>query len=166
MALNGRLLLELGMELTGSLDLASNVSSLRYTRQLDLTDGSGAGQANKMFHDQRTLAASGTENLDLAGSLTDPLGTTLTFTKIRALLIYAASANTNLVNVGGAASLGFTTWVGDVTDVVKVRPGGLFLLTAPDATAYAVTAGTGDLLTITNSSSGTGVTYDIVILGS
>jgi hypothetical protein len=166
MALNGRLLLELGMELTGSLDLASKTSSLRYTKQLDLADGSGANQVNKMFHDQRTLAASGTEDLDLAGSLVDPLGTTLTFAKIRALLIYAAAANTNLVNVGGAASLGFTTWVGDVTDVVKIRPGGLFLLTAPDATAYAVTAGTGDLLTITNSSSGTGVTYDIVILGS
>jgi hypothetical protein len=166
MALNGRLLLELGMELTGSLDLASKTSSLRYTKQLDLADGSGANQVNKMFHDQRTLAASGTEDLDLAGVLTDPLGTTLTFAKIRALLIFAAAANTNLVNVGGAASLGFTTWVGDATDVVKVRPGGLFLLTAPDATAYAVTASTGDLLTITNSSSGTGVTYDIVILGS
>lgn len=166
MSVTGRLLADLAVNLTSSLDLASNSSPLHYVKQLDLANGSGANQINKVFHDQRTLSASGTEDLDLAGVLTDPLGATLTFTKIRLILIYAAAANTNLVVVGGAGSNGFITWVGDATDKVKIRPGGLLLLTAPDATGYAVTATTGDLLTVANSSSGTGVTYDIVLLGS
>ena len=67
--------------------------------------------------------------------------------------------------VGGAGSNGFTSWVGDATDVVKVKPGGALILVAPDATGYAVTAGTGDLLTITNSAGSTSVTYDVVIMG-
>lgn len=166
MSVTGRLLVDLAVGLSTPLDLASASSPLKYVKQLDLANGSGAGQANKVFHDQRTLAASGTEDLDLAGSLTDPLGVSLTFAKIRMILIYAAAANTNLVVVGGASSNGFITWAGDATDKVKIRPGGLLLLTAPDATAYAVTASTGDLLTVANSSSGTGVTYDIVLLGS
>jgi len=37
---------------------------------------------------------------------------------------------------------------------------------AADATTYAVTAGTGDLLKVANSAGGTSVTYDIVIIGS
>jgi hypothetical protein len=35
-----------------------------------------------------------------------------------------------------------------------------------DATAYAVTATTADLLKVANSSSGTGVTYDIAVIGT
>jgi hypothetical protein len=166
MAVNGRMTLELTLDHTTAVDLGSVSAPFRYTIQHDWTDGSGAGQINKEFKDTRTLAASGTEDLDLAGGLTDSLGTTLTFTKIKLLLIVAAAANTNLVNVGGAVANGFITPFGDATDVLKVRPGSPALLVARDSTAYAVTASTGDLLTITNSSSGTGVTYDIVIWGS
>jgi hypothetical protein len=70
------------------------------------------------------------------------------------------------VIVGGAAANQFLTWVGAATHTVTVRPGGLFQLIAPDATAYAVTATTADLLRITNSGAGTSVTYDIVLLGA
>lgn len=49
------------------------------------------------------LAASASENLDLAGGLTDDFGATLTFTAIKEIIIHASSANTNNVLVGGAA---------------------------------------------------------------
>lgn len=167
MSLSGRLMVELALDLTSALDLASKGSSLKYPKQYDWTDGSGAGQVSKVFHDQRTLSASATEDLDLNGTaLQDPLGTNLALTKVRLLIVCAASGNTNTVNVGGAASNGFTTWVGDATDVVKIRPGGALILVAPDATAYAVTAATGDLLTVTNGGGTTGVTYDVIIAGS
>jgi len=42
----------------------------------------------------------------------------------------------------------------------------MFCVVAPNATGYALTATTADLLQITNSSSGTGVTYDIIIVGT
>lgn len=130
-----------------------------------LSSGTGANQASNIYHAQRTLAASATENLDLAGTLTNAFGVTLTFTKIKAIIIHAAAANTNNVQVGGAASNAFVNWVADATDIINIRPGGTLILVAPDSTGYAVTAGSGDILKVTNSAGSTGVTYDVIILG-
>jgi hypothetical protein len=52
-----------------------------------LADGTGSGQADKIFSDQRILAASATEDLDLAGSLVDALGATITFVKLKMVVI-------------------------------------------------------------------------------
>lgn len=147
-------------------DLVPVRAPLTYDVATRLASGTGAGQADLMFSDTRTIAASGTDPLDLAGVLTDALGAVLTFARVKAIVVYAAAANTNDVVIGGAASNGFINWVADATDKIKVRPGGLFVLTAPGAAAYAVTAATGDQLLIANSSSGTAVTYDIVIIGA
>ncbi len=130
-----------------------------------LTSGTGADQADLMFADTRTLAASATENLDLAGSLTDAFGATLAFAKIKAIIVQAAAANTNDVVVGGAASNAFTGPLGGTDPTVAARPGGAIVLFAP-ATGWTVTAGTGDILKVANSSSGTSVTYSIVIIGT
>lgn len=166
MPLNSKLFLDFDADYTSPLDLSTSENALSFTRQINLATGTGAGQADKIWHDERTLTASATENLDLAGTLVDAFGATLTFARIKGLIVYASPANTNNVLVGGAASNGFINWVSDTTDVVVVRPGGLFCLFAPDATAYAVTATTGDLLKMTNSGGTTGVTYDAVIIGS
>jgi hypothetical protein len=166
MSLTSRLVARLVASQTNSLDLADGSFPLSLSTAVDLADGTGAGQADRLFSDQRTITASGSESIDLAGSLVDAFGATLTFARIKALYVAAAAGNTNNVLVGGAGSNGFVNWVSDVSDVVVVRPGGVLLLAAPDATAYAVTAATGDLLKIANSGSGTGVTYDIVIIGA
>jgi hypothetical protein len=139
---------------------------IQVARALAFADGSGANQASKLFTDRRTLAASGTEDIDLAGVLADPFGATVTFAKIRAMFIAADPANTNNVVVGGAASNGFLGWVADATDKIVVGPGGLFVIAKPDLAGYSVTAGTGDLLHVANSGGVTGVTYDLVLVGS
>lgn len=129
--------------------------------------GTGANQASQQWHSlSRTLGASASENLDLAGVLTNAFGQVVTFTKIKALGIKAAAGNTNDVVVGGAASNGFITWVGGATHTVKVKPGGFMLLIAPDVNGYAVTAGTGDILQVANGGAGTSVSYDIYLLGT
>jgi hypothetical protein len=46
-----------------------------------------------------------------------------------------------------------------------VRPGGLAVLAAPDATAYVVTAGTGDLIDIVNTAAGN-VAPEIYLIGA
>lgn len=166
MSLTSRLVARVTATQTSALDLANGSFPLSLASVVDLADGTGAGQADRLFSDRRTLSASGNETLDLAGTLVDAFGATLTFARIKALYIAASSDNTNNVLVGGAASNGFITWVGDATDVVVVRPGGMLLLAAPDATAYAVTAATGDLLKVANSGSGTSVTYDVVVIGA
>lgn len=139
---------------------------LSLEKTISLATGTGVNQADLLYHAQRTLTASSNEDLDLAGSLTDAFGATLTFTRIKAILISAAAANTNNVVVGGAASNAFINWVSDSTDKIIIRPGGTFALFASDATAYAVTASTADLLRVANSGAGSAVTYDIAIIGA
>lgn len=146
-------------------DLSVPQDVVEYLKALNFADGAGAGAANLMFHDQRTLAASGTENLDLAGVLSDKFGQALTFARIKAVLVVAAAANTNNVNVTQPASNGVPLFLA-AGDGVGVRPGGAFLWVAPDAAGAVVTAGTGDLITVTNSAAGTPVTYDVLILGA
>ncbi len=166
MALTSGVNVQLDALLTSALDLSTVSSPLTIAQHYPLSSGTGANQADKAWSDTRTLAASGTENLDLAGVLTDAFGATITFVKVKAMLIRAASGNTNDVLVGGHATTAFVNWVSDPTDVVVVKPGGLFLLVAPNAAGYGVTAATGDLLKVTNSAGTTGVTYDVAILGT
>jgi len=131
-----------------------------------IVNGTGANQADLMWHDQRTLGTSATENIDLAGSLSTPFGAAATFARIKGIIIYAATTNGALIQVGGAAANGFINWVASATDIIQVRAGGTFSLTAPDATAYAVTAGTGDILKITNTDGAASATYDIYLIGA
>jgi hypothetical protein len=152
---------------TGSNDLGSPSFALTAGAQqaVTLANGTGSGQANALFADQRTLSASATEQLDLYGSLTDPLGGTLNFATIKVIKVCAASANTNNVNVGGAASNTFTGPFSAASAKVGVRPGGCTMFVAPQ-TGWTVTDSSGDKLEFGNSSSGTTVTYDIVIVGT
>lgn len=144
-------------------DLANVVQNLKVNTSYALATGTTTGKADLVFTDTRTLTASSTENLDLAGGLTDVFGATLTFVEVVAIYVKAAAGNANNVVVGGAASNGFAAPFGDATDTVKVAPGGVCLLT--NDAGFAVTAGTGDILKIANGGSGTSVTYDIVIVG-
>lgn len=168
MGLETKLSLKVASTLTSPLDLASGRVALDYSKIISLASGVTGGQADTIFHDQRTLAGSATENLDLAASLVDAFGTPITLARVKGLIVAAAAGNTNDVLVGGASPNAWATWVGDATDVVRLRPGALFaqLAGAADATGYAVTAATGDLLKVANSGAGTSVTYDVIIIGS
>ena len=129
------------------------------------TNGTGANQATALFADTRTLAASGTEDLDLAGGLTSALGAALTFTAIKAIRVRAAAGNTNEVVITRPASNGFAGPFLAAGDGVSVPPGGAVLFERSDAAGWPVVAGTADLLTVTNSGAGTGVTYTIELIG-
>ena len=165
MALTTRATIELVATYTKVLDLVTGSAPLSYSDRIDLATGTGANQADLIFSDTRTLAASGTEDLDVAGGLTDIYGATLTYARVKAILVHAASGNTNNVNVTRPAANGVPIFLA-AGDGLPVRPDGNLYLIAPDATGYAVTAGTGDLITFTNSAAGTSVTYDVVIIGA
>lgn len=166
MSLLTQIAISLNAQVSVNGDLGMLTQAVRAGANATLQDGSGAGQANKIFSDTRTLAASASESLDLAGVLTDAFGAAITFAKVKAIIVAAKAANTNDVVVGGAASNAFATPFGAATDKVKVKPGGAFALFDPGANGYAVTATTADLLQIANGNSGTPVTYDIVIVGA
>ncbi|MFF9844617.1 hypothetical protein [Streptomyces sp. NPDC013740] len=148
-------------------DLSTPSDVLSWRRGVHLESGTTAGKADLRFTDTRTLAASATEDLDLAGVLLDAFGAALTFVRIKGLFISAAAANTNNVVVGAAASNAWATLL-NATGTITLRPGASFaaMSGSADATGMAVTAGTGDLLKVANSGAGTSVTYDIVIVGA
>lgn len=151
---------------TSALDLGTVTFPYTTTASAAYTAGTGAGQVDKVFTDTRTLTASATEDLDLAGSLTDIFGATITFARIKAIHVSAAAGNTNNVQVTRPASNG-VPWLMAAGDGIALRPGAwnTWGSGAADATGVVVTAGTGDLITFTNSAGTTGVTYTVVILG-
>lgn len=167
MPLSTSLRLALAARLTSSLDLGTAQAPVSLDHTVTLADGIAAGQGNRIFADTRTLAASGTEDLDLAGALLDPLGGSASMLRVKALVVRAAAGNTNLVTVGRPGTNGWATLLGAV-GAVNLRPGAVLAVACgeDDATGYAVTAGTGDLLTVANSAAGTPVTYDIVVIGA
>jgi hypothetical protein len=165
MAFDARVLFTLTANLTNPLDLTTASAPLSYTKQYTISQGAGLNQSDRIWHDTRTIAASGTDDLDLAGVLVDPFGTTITFARIKGILISAATGNTNNV-VAGAGTNPFVNWLGGTTPTVNIRPGGLLFVLAPDATGYVVTAATADIFRVANSGAGTSVTYDIVLFGS
>ncbi|MFH8792198.1 hypothetical protein [Streptomyces sp. NPDC017941] len=152
---------------TKALDLTTVADPLMFRRAVQLTDGTTAGKADKVFHDRRTLAASATEDLDLAGSLLDAFGAVINLVRVKGLFISAAAANANNVVIGNATSNAWITLLG-ATGTLTLRPGASVGLMAgqADATGYAVTAGTGDVLKVANSGAGSAVTYDLVIVGA
>ena len=151
---------------TSALDLGTVTFPFSASAGTGFSTGTGAGQVDMVFTDTRTLSASATENLDLAGSLTGALGTTLTFARIKAVFVSAAAANTNDVQVTRPASNGTAIFMA-AGDGIALRPGAAFAWVSGsgDATGVAVTAGTGDLITVTNSAGTTSVTYTVVVLG-
>lgn len=148
----------------GANDLGTPKMELPYAADIVMLSGTTDGKANLLWADQRTVAASGNEDLDFAGSLETPVGTAAVFVEVTAILVRAASGNTNNVQISPAASNGFDGPFADASDIVSVQPGGAALFVAPNS-GWTVTASTGDLLNIANSGAGTGVTYDIVVIG-
>ncbi len=131
---------------------------------LQTTYGVAANQADILFTDNRTLAASATEDLDLAGVLTDAFGATITMAEVVAVLVIADPTNVNSVVIGDATAP--VPLFGGTNATIAVKPGGHFFAAAPNAAGlFTVGAGTTDDLKIANSSSGTSVVYEIAIVG-
>jgi len=166
MALTTKIALSVIASLTSVGDLSTGADPLSYLKDYSWPSGTAAGQADRLFSDERTLAASATEDLDVAGVLLDRFGAAITFARIRAMIFHGLATNTNNVIVGGASATQFVSWCGGAAHTITVRPGGTVAFIAPDTTAYAVTATTADLLKVANSAGGTEVKYQIILIGA
>jgi hypothetical protein len=153
---------------TGGLGTAENEVTPDYSDSL--ATGTGLDQADKLFSANYTIANGANQDIDLAGVLTDPFGATVTFARVKAIFIKLNTTTAGYyINVGGgdngSGQNAFATIFADASDKLKVRAGGMGLLWAPDATAYAVTAGTGDILRINNPNAAS-VSVDVIIIGA
>ncbi|MCI0351567.1 MAG: hypothetical protein L0Z53_19260 [Acidobacteriales bacterium] len=163
MPLSSNLSLAINWNHTSALDLSTVTDNATVDYGDSLASGTGLDQCDLKFHDRRTLSAT-TEELDLAGSLTDAFGQTITFAKVKGILIHNrnTTAGQTLI-IGGAAANAFPLFT-DVTDKYTLGPDGKFLAWEPSLAGKAVTAGTGDKLKL--DAGANTVTYDIVIFGT
>ncbi len=145
----------------GDLNTVKNSAAL--SKVLQLLNGTGTGQASKTFTDRRTIAGSATDSLDLTAVLLDAFGAAISFAAIKTIIISAATANGDNIEIGGNAAA-FATFMGSATETIVVKPGGILVLTTGEGAGYAVTATTADILDITNADADP-VQYEIVLIG-
>jgi len=135
----------------------------RYT--VALANGVAANQANVVWADQRTIAPSGVDSLDLqGGGLVDALGVAFAPVKLKAIIIQSAKANLNNLTLFGDAN--HVPILGTVATVTTLQPGGIYAQQWPALAGVAVTAGTGDIVKVTNAAGTNSVVYDIIIIGT
>jgi len=126
------------------------------------TTGDSTNQMETIIVDTYTLTNSESRTIDL-DSIANGFGDTINFSVVRFMALSCSTGNIDAVSIGNAATNEFASWCGDTNQVVLVRPGGIVLFVAPDATGYAVsTDGNLKMLnTGTNNAS-----YDLYIGGS
>lgn len=138
--------------------------ALDNTKTTQFLNGTGAGQANRLFASQRTVASGATMTFDLAGSLLDAFGNTITFTAVKALRLQSRAANTTSLTLRRPVSNGWGGFIDVAGSGIIIPPGGSLLLERGDAAGWPVTAGTGDLFDVVNGS-GASAIFDIQIIG-
>lgn len=136
---------------------------------VNLTSGTGANQFDLVYADERTVADGANDDIDLAGVLADAFGDTITFAELVGLVVINkqsdGTANTTDLTIGGGSNP-FIGFLGGATHTVgPIKPGGVFSIFAGDAAGVGtVTAGTADILRVTNGA-GASSTYQIAIFG-
>lgn len=142
------------------------VGSLWPSLAVDIEWGTGSGQCNLACVTRRTLTATTYDNLDLAGGLSDNLGNTLTFTKIKlAILALATPDGTANLRVGPQAQSNVMQgpWGGTGATVYKTVYHSDIIWRELVA-GFTVTAGTGDIFPIYNPT-GSSVIYTLLLAG-
>jgi hypothetical protein len=127
---------------------------------ISFANGAGAGQAKVLYQGKLSLSG-GALNVDLNGVLTDSYGSTVSLVRVKAIYIQNNSTSANMT-FGAAASNPWATLLNS-TGTITLPPSAWFLAATPDATGWAVTAATGDLL----KAAGTGTDqFTLVLIGS
>lgn len=166
MTLTARAQIVISATESGALDLSTLRNDLAQSVSKQWADGTGNDQVNALYADRITLTASGTQDIDLAGVLTDAFGVALSLTKVKAVFFHASINNNvaNAVRVTRPASNGFPLFIA-AGDGVDLPADGKLYIEWPKA-GVAVVAGTGDLITLTNTAGTNTVDVDVIILGT
>jgi len=135
----------------------TNSGGFSFSKSYTYATTGAVNTVSKFYVNQINLAESASTTLDLAGVLLDPFGDTITFTKVRYIyieLVLDDTKNSRGIEVGGGSNLFGTFFsLSGTTPVakIKIQRGGNFQLVAGSGDGYDVTAGTGDILTLTNN---------------
>lgn len=149
--------------LTGSLNIV-NANGFSYSKST--TSGTGAaGTADLVYTLQTTLAGAATTTIDVAGSVTDAFGATITMARIKFLFVHLTTDTTAThITLGNATNPVALFSAGTAT--TTIRNGGILLRGGTGATGIAVAAGSTDELLFTNADASNTATLQIAIVGS
>lgn len=153
---------------SGGLDLGSRGFEIGNTEfpNVQMANGTATGKADVTFSDMRSISASSSEDLDLNGTaLKDITGADLALVKVKAIIVDADAANGGNIVISPASSNGFTGPFADASDALELPAGARVVLIHP-TTGWTVTAGTGDLLNVSNSDGAAAGSYKILIVGT
>lgn len=138
-----------------------------FTYSGSTTNGTGAaGTADLIYALQTTIAGGGNTTFDLAGSLADWFGTTISMVRVKTIFCALSTATTASSIAFGNATNPLINWISAATSTIKILNGGCFLLASTGATGYAVTAATGDIVKILNNDGSNTATINVVFIGS
>ncbi len=149
----------------------SNQASFSYSGALTQGSAGTAGACGKVIVDQVTITAGSTQTYTL-DSFTDMFGqTTQAMTVVRLIWIeHETPAATATAEVSGTM-MQITSNTGGIISAtttsgkIQVGPGGLLYIERTDATAYTVTATTGNTITIKNNDAAS-ISVNVVIAGA
>lgn len=137
---------------TEPLDLVDVIDQTRLSETLALANGTGAGQANCYWRDTRTVAASGTDTINLAALPLNVLGGSATLDINTLKLVYVR-------NKSATVSLSY----GIGAETVTILPGGVFLWFGGGSAASLPVNAT-DQIEVANPG-GSAADYEIVLAG-
>ncbi len=148
----------------------NTILNARFDYSKTLANGTGSGNASKMAAVTYTIGTSATQAIDLAASLTDPFGNSITFALVKVIYIELSNATAaSAIRIGGGSDGAGTAALANLfvstSDIIRVRNGGCFMIACTDGTGYAVTATTADILGIKNEDASNTATVNVFICG-
>lgn len=136
---------------------------------LNFGAGTAAASVNKVIARLNgfTITASSSIDVDLAGAISDFVGAAITMDVIKYMVLQLTSTTgqADSVLIGSKGTNGCASWLGGTNHSVKVLKGGIFALACTNTTGYAVTAATGDIITLTNNDTVNSASYKLIICG-
>jgi len=136
----------------------------RYNYSKEWKTGTILNQADELWIDERTLAASSSETLDLSGLLSQAFGDTLSLAKVKLFYLHNTSTIVGDVLEIGGGSNPFLMFK-DGSDIKPVGPDGVLFWAEPSLAGRAVTATTADLIQVNNTVSNA-IKYQVAIAGT
>ena len=157
---------------TGNIEKTDNFATPSVAKTLQrifkMGGGSGNNQLDLLYTQRVALAAYGTANIDLSGTIEDQYGDVAVFTKVKGVLVVNRSDKLSTVTTAEINISGnwIDSWIGQSVDtiLIPIQVGGHVSIFNP-RTGLTVTASTADILTITNADSTNAAEADVFVFG-
>jgi hypothetical protein len=128
--------------------------------------GTGTGYADVVFYAQYSIGASGTQSLDLSGTMTEMDATTALPIKLKGIVCRKVSG-TGTFSLSRPAANGIAVFAAasDESGTIS-EAGGTIAFWFGDTGALTITAATGDLLTLTEKGGAATVVVEVLIIAA